>query len=77
MDKKQVDINYNITLISDFLKNINKFYLVVNNNELKYFNNFVNSSFLPTNFNDRIISAVKNLYTELIKIDLEELYFIN
>lgn len=77
MDKKQVDINYNITLISDFLKNINKFYLVVNNNELKYFNNFINSSFLPTNFNDRIISAVKNLYTELIKIDLEELYFIN
>ncbi len=77
MSKKEIGLNYNLNLISDFLKNINKFYLVINENELKFFNNFINSSFIPTNFNDKIINAVKSIYNELIKINLKELHFIN
>jgi len=77
MDKKNLKIDNKISFISDFLKNINKFYLVVNENELKIFNNFINSAFLPANFNDKIVNSVKEIYNEFIESNLQEFCFLN
>jgi signal transduction histidine kinase len=77
MDKKALKIDNKISFISDFLKSINKFYLVVKEDELKVFNNFINSAFLPANFNNEIINNVKEIYKELLKSNLQEFCFVN
>jgi signal transduction histidine kinase len=77
MDKKGLKIGNNISFISDFLKSINKFYLVVKEDELNVFNNFINSAFLPANFNNEIINNVKEIYNELVESNLQEFCFVN
>ena len=77
MDKKALKIDNKISFISDFLKSINKFYLVVKDGELKVFNNFINSAFLPANFNNEIVNNVKQIYNELLKSNLQEFCFVN
>ena len=77
MDKKALKIGNKISFISDFLKSINKFYLVVKEDELKVFNNFINSAFLPADFNNEIINNVKEIYNELVQSNLQEFYFVN
>jgi signal transduction histidine kinase len=77
MDKKALKIDNKISFISDFLKSINKFYLVVKEDELKVFNNFINSAFLPDNFNNEIVNNVKEIYNELLKSNLQEFCFVN
>jgi signal transduction histidine kinase len=77
MDKKGLKIGNKISFISDFLKSINKFYLVVKEDELKVFNNFINSAFLPANFDNEIVNNVKEIYNELLKSNLQEFNFVN
>ncbi len=77
MDKKALKIDNKISFISDFLKSINKFYLVIKEDELKVFNNFINSAFLPDNFNNEIVNNVKQIYNELLKSNLQEFCFVN
>jgi signal transduction histidine kinase len=77
MDKKALKIDNKISFISDFLKSINKFYLVVKEDELKVFNNFISSAFLPDNFNNEIVNNVKEIYNELLKSNLQEFCFVN
>jgi signal transduction histidine kinase len=77
MDKKALKIDNKISFISDFLKSINKFYLVVKEDELNVFNNFINSAFLPANFNNEIVNNVKEIYKELLKSNLQEFCFVN
>jgi signal transduction histidine kinase len=77
MDKKALKIDNKISFISDFLKSINKFYLVVKEDELNVFNNFINSAFLPANFNNEIINNVKEIYNELVESNLQEFCFVN
>jgi len=77
MDKKALKIDNKISFISDFLKSINKFYLVIKEDELRVFNNFINSAFLPANFNNEIVNNVKEIYKELLKSNLQEFCFVN
>jgi signal transduction histidine kinase len=77
MDKKALKIDNKISFISDFLKSINKFYLVIKEDELRVFNNFINSAFLPANFNNDIVNNVKEIYNELLKSNLQEFCFVN
>jgi len=77
MDKKALKIDNKISFISDFLKSINKFYLVIKEDELRVFNNFINSAFLPANFNNEIVNNVKQIYNELLKSNLQEFCFVN
>jgi signal transduction histidine kinase len=77
MDKKALKIDNKISFISDFLKSINKFYLVVKEDELNVFNNFINSAFLPANFNNEIVNNVREIYNELLKSNLQEFCFVN
>jgi signal transduction histidine kinase len=77
MDKKALKIDNKISFISDFLKSINKFYLVIKEDELRVFNNFINSAFLPANFNNEIVNNVKEIYNELLKSNLQEFCFVN
>jgi signal transduction histidine kinase len=77
MDKKALKIDNKISFISDFLKSINKFYLVIKEDELRVFNNFINSAFLPVNFNNEIVNNVKEIYNELLKSNLQEFCFVN
>jgi signal transduction histidine kinase len=77
MDKKALKIDNKISFISDFLKSINKFYLVVKEDELNVFNNFINSAFLPANFNNEIVNNVKQIYNELLRSNLQEFCFVN
>jgi len=77
MAKKALKIDNKISFISDFLKSINKFYLVVKDGELNVFNNFINSAFLPDNFNNEIVNNVKQIYNELLKSNLQAFCFVN
>jgi len=77
MDKKALKIDNKISFISDFLKSINKFYLVIKEDELRVFNNFINNAFLPANFNNEIVNNVRKIYNELLKSNLQEFCFVN
>jgi signal transduction histidine kinase len=77
MAKKALKIDNKISFISEFLKSINKFYLVVKDGELKVFNNFINSAFLPDNFTNKIVNNVKQIYNDLLRSDLQEFCFLN
>lgn len=77
MNKKNVDLIYPLNFINYFLKSINKFYLVINEKGVKIFNNFISSTFLPSNFNDRIVDEIKKIYNEITKSNIKDLNFVN
>ncbi|MGC8815038.1 MAG: sensor histidine kinase [bacterium] len=77
MNKKKLDIIYRSNFISDFLRSINKFYIVINQNDVKIFNNFISSAFLPSNFDDIIVNEIKKIYNDIVKTNTEDFSFIN